>query len=118
MDRTETTRSPIAFALPIGGGWAHVCPDCVAAHRADLDASGKDPAILADAEPVFEFSSGHVPSCGICNRVSVEGGPFVDVESGILALRGATAGRVLTANEAAVLGKLHEIRADLARGRA
>lgn len=83
---SERARLPIAFALPIGGGWAHFCAECVAVHRADLEASGEDPAILADAEPVFEFSSGTVPCCEICNRVSVESAPFVDVAA---ALEGA-----------------------------
>lgn len=103
---TETTRPAIAYAMPIGGGWAHFCTECFEAHKDD---EGSDPDAVADCESIIEIEHGAVISCEICHRVAHGSAGFADVEAAIRRISDATIGRRENPIESAVLRELESI---------
>lgn len=60
---TTPSEIPVAYAMPIGGGWAYYCAACFVAHRDDPES---DPDAVAACEPIAERIDGEDLTCELC----------------------------------------------------
>lgn len=59
--------SPYCYAVPIGGGWSIICPECRAELASDPSAEAQE--AVSDMEPVYVTDAlPHDESCAVCER--------------------------------------------------
>lgn len=59
--------APYCYAMPIGGGWSIICPDCREEMASDPSSEAQE--AVADMEPVYVTDAlPHEDYCAVCER--------------------------------------------------